>query len=220
VDPRGHEYYERIASELSTAVLADVMDSLDCRSQTMRRDIRPLHGGAQVVGRAATMLARASDRIPEEPYKIELALLDDLKPGEVVVCACQSDRRSGIWGELLSTRARAQGSRGAIIDGLSRDLRAIRAMEFPVFAAGASPADSRGRLDVTAIRLSVTAGDVLVHDGDLVVADEDGCVVVPQAIEAEVIARATQKVAAESTVRTLLRQGARIEQVFKEHGVL
>ena len=68
-------------------------------------------------------------------------------------------------------------------------------MRFPVFATGTSPADSKGRLDVTAIRVPVLVGGVVVRDGDLVVADIDGCVAVPQAIEAEVIVHALAKVA-------------------------
>ena len=107
-----------------------------------------------------------------------------------------------------------------MIDGLSRDLRAIRAMQFPVFAVGMCPADSLGRDEVTAIRVPVTIGDVLVHDGDLIVADDDGCLAVPQAVEEEAVARAMQKVTAENQVREILRQGASIQEVFKEYGVL
>jgi regulator of RNase E activity RraA len=214
------EYYDRIAGELYTAVLGDVMDSLGYRDQIMRPGIHPLYAEARVVGRAATMLAMETHRIPSEPYALELALLDDLQPGEVVVCGCQGAPRSGIWGELLSTQAHARGGRGAIIDGYCRDARAIRAMAFPVFAGGTSPADSLGRNDVTAIRVPVAVGGVLVHDGDLVFADDDGCVAVPQAIEDEVVTRALQKVAGENHVREILRRGASIQQVFKEHGIL
>jgi regulator of RNase E activity RraA len=220
VDPSSPEYYDWIAHELYTAVLGDVLDGLGYRNQIMRHDIRPLYTGATVVGRAATMLAAATDQLPREPYKLELALLDDLKAGEVVVCACQGERRSSIWGELLSTQARARGGRGVIIDGLSRDVRAIRAMQFPVFAVGMSPADSLGRIEVTAIRVPITVGDVVVRDGDLIVADDDGCLAVPRAVEDEVVARARQKVAAESDVREVLRRGASIQQVFKERGIL
>jgi 4-hydroxy-4-methyl-2-oxoglutarate aldolase len=93
-------------------------------------------------------------------------------------------------------------------------------MRFPVFAIGLIPADSRGRIEVVAIREPVEIGGVMVHDGDMVVADYDGCVVVPQDIEDEVISKALQKVAAENVVRDILRKGASIQNVFKEHGVL
>jgi regulator of RNase E activity RraA len=61
---------------------------------------------------------------------------------------------------------------------------------------------------------------VRVEDGDLVVGDVDGCLVVPRAIEQEVVDRALTKVEGENTVRDVLRAGASIRQVFREHGIL
>jgi regulator of RNase E activity RraA len=72
-----------------------------------------------------------------------MELLDDLRPGEVVVGAVQGERSAGMWGELLSTHARARGCRGTVLNGLSRDSRMIVDMKFPVFATGLSPADSK-----------------------------------------------------------------------------
>jgi 4-hydroxy-4-methyl-2-oxoglutarate aldolase len=220
LDKFSNEYYTLIEDKLYTAVLADIMDSVGYRSQIVRHDIRPLYPEAKVVGRAATMLTADVYHSPDEPYKLELALLDDLKAGEVIVCASRGSTRAALWGELLSTHTRARGGRGAIIDGLARDAMKMIQMRFPVFALGLIPADSRGRIDVVAIRVPVEIGGVLVRDGDLVVADFDGCVVVPQDIEEQVISRALQKVSAENLVRDILSKGASIQEVFKEHGVL
>ena len=107
-----HDYYNWIADNLYTAVVGDVLDSLGYRNQVMRYDIRPLYNDAKVVGRAATMQTVSTDRIPDEPYKLELALLDDLKPGEVVVCACQGQRASRGSGESCSARRHAPGKVG------------------------------------------------------------------------------------------------------------
>ena len=93
-------------------------------------------------------------------------------------------------------------------------------MKFPVFATGLSPADSKGRLEVIAIRGAIPVGGVSVADGDLVVADDDGCVVVPAAIETDVVAKAIEKVSGENTMRDILRKGASIRAVFKEYGIL
>ena len=87
-------------------------------------------------------------------------------------------------------------------------------------ALGLSPADSRGRLEVTAIRVPVEISGVQINDGDLIVADLDGCIAVPQAIEDEVFERALKKVSAENVVRDILSKGASIQQVFREYGVL
>lgn len=214
------EYYAYIQDKLYTAVLADILDSVGYRHQVMPHTLRPLYPSAKIAGRAATMITADIDEIPTEPYKLELRLLDDLKPGEVVVCSTQGSMRAALWGELLSTHTRAKGGRGALIDGLSRDAAQISAMQFPVFALGLLPADSRGRIEVTAIRQPVKIGDVLVQDGDLIVADLDGCVAVPQAVEDQVIEAAFKKAAAENVVRDLLSKGASIQQVFNDYGIL
>jgi 4-hydroxy-4-methyl-2-oxoglutarate aldolase len=214
------EYYAQIEATLYTAVLADILDNLGYRQQIMHYQLRPLYSEAKLVGRAATMATADVDKIPQQPYKLELALLDDLKPGEVVVCATHGSTRAALWGELLSTHARAKGGRGALIDGMTRDAARIIDMRFPVFALGMLPADSRGRLEVTAIRQPVHVGDVLVQDGDLIVADLDGCIAIPQSVEDRVIEAALGKATAENVVRDLLSKGASIQQVFDEYGVL
>src|SRR5260370_24272566 len=118
----------------------------------MRHDVRPLYPGAKVVGRAATRLAIQVTQLPSEPYKLLMDLLDSLRPGEVVVGAVQGEPGGALWGELLSTHTRARGGRGVVLDGLSRDRWGIVDMKFPLFATGPSPADSKGRLQVVAIR--------------------------------------------------------------------
>jgi regulator of RNase E activity RraA len=213
-------YLDRIAESLYSSVLSDVLDDAGHRHQVMRPEIRPLYTGAKVVGRAATMLAIEVGELPPQPYKLMMDLLDDLRPGEVVVGAVQGVSRAALWGELLSTHTRARGGRGAVIDGLSRDAWGIVDMKFPVFATGLSPADSKGRLDVVAIRSTIPVGGVAVADGDLVVADDDGCVVVPASVEEEVVARALEKVSGENVMRDILAKGASIRETFAEHGIL
>jgi len=213
-------YLDRIAESLYSSVLSDVLDDAGHRHQVMRPGIRPLYAGAKVVGRAATMLAIEVSELPPEPYKLLMELLDALQPGEVVVGAVQGESRAALWGELLSTHTRARGGRGVVLDGMSRDSWGIVEMKFPVLATGLSPADSKGRLEVVAIRSPIPVGGVSVADGDLVVADDDGCVVVPAAIEKEVVGRALEKVAGENTMRDILSKGASIREVFAEHGIL
>src|SRR6266446_840508 len=213
-------YLDRIADSLYSSVLADILDGLGHRNQVMRPEIRPLYLGARVAGRAATMLVVNATDLPAQPYRLLMELLDSMKAGEVAVAAVQGSARAAMWGELLSTHTRAHGGRGAVLDGLCRDSRPIAEMRFPVFATGCSPADSKGRLDVISIRGTIPVGGVTVADGDLVVADDDGCVVVPSAVEDEVVSQALVKVSGENTVREVLRQGASIRTVFQDHRVL
>jgi len=107
-----------------------------------------------------------------------------------------------------------------VLDGLSRDSWGIVDMKFPVFATGLSPADSKGRLEVITIRGTIPVAGVSVADGDLVFADGDGCVVVPAAVEEDVVGRALEKVSGEDKMREILAKGASIREVFKEYGIL
>ena len=214
------EYLDSLSEHLYSSVLADILDEAGHRQQVMRPEVGPLYPGAKVVGRAATMLAVEVSELPPHPYHLLMELLDSLRPGEVVVGAVQAQVRAALWGELLSTHTRAKGGRGVVLDGLSRDSWGIEEMKFPVFATGLSPADSKGRLEVVSIRGTIPVGGVSVADGDLVVADSDGCVVVPAAIEDEIVAKAMDKVSGEDTMREVLRKGASIREVFKEYGIL
>ncbi len=187
----------------------------------MRHDIRPLYEEATVVGRAATMLAAEVYELPAEPFKLELELLDSIEPGEVVVCTTQGSTRAAMWGELLSTHTRARGGRGAVIDGLTRDAWGIVDMRFPVFASGRTPADSKGRLDVIAIRVPIDVGGVLrARRRSRASVTSTAASPSRRTIEAEVIERALAKVEGENTVREVLREGASIRQVFKDYGIL
>ena len=220
MDKHSAEYYDGIQERLYTAVIADVMDELGYHRQVMSYEIRPLFDDAKIVGRAATMLAAEVYELPAEPFALVMQHLDELRPGEVVCCTQQGSTRAATWGELLSTHTRAMGGRGAVLDGLTRDSWGIIDIRFPVFARGLTPADSKGRVDVFAVRVPIEMGGVLVHDGDLVVADYDGVLAVPQAIEDEVIVKALEKVSGENVVREILAAGASIRQVFKDHGIL
>ncbi len=213
-------YLDRIAEHLYSSVLADILDDHGYRQQTLDHEVRPLYNGAKVAGRAATMLAVEVSKLPDNPYEQLMELLDGIVPGEVVVGAVQSRANAAIWGELLSTHTRAKGGRGVVLDGLSRDSWGIAEMKFPVFARGLSPADSKGRLEVIAIRGTIPVAGVSISNGDLLLADEDGVVVVPRDVEDEVIRLAFEKVAGEDVMRDILRKGANLRAVFKEHGIL
>jgi regulator of RNase E activity RraA len=205
---------------LSSAVLADVLDALGHRTSALPSDLRPLRPEWQVFGRAATLSAVPVAVEPAHPYAVELECIDALRPGDVLVATTHGDRGSALWGELLSTAARAHGAVGAVIDGMTRDVAKIVAMAFPVFAAGVCPLDSKGRLDGLAHGIPVRVGDCLVRPGDWVLGDVDGVVVAPAEVAAEAFRLALEKVTAENRVRAELARGRSVREVFAEYRVL
>jgi 4-hydroxy-4-methyl-2-oxoglutarate aldolase len=205
---------------LYTAVVSDSLDQLGARNQAMREYLRPLYSSCKVAGWARTISCSDLYHVPADPYKIEIEAVDSLLPGEVAVVGTQKSLRNAPWGELLSTASRARGARGAIVDGLVRDVQKIEELGFPVFASGIKPVDSMGRGCVTDYNVPVECGEVLVHPGDFVFADFDGVVVVPKAMVAEVIELASDKVRRENSSRAELMRGAYLRDVFEKYGVL
>ena len=107
-----------------------------------------------------------------------------------------------------------------LMDGLVRDIRAIRKMEFPVFHGGIGPLDSKGRGKIMALDVPIECAGVAVAHGDLVFGDADGVVVVPQAVEQQVLDLAFEKVKGERSTLQDLRRGDKLADVFARYGIL
>ena len=208
---------------LSAAILSDVMDSLGLQRRAMKPFVRPLDDGHVMVGRARTGLYMPAYalREGENPYEVEIALVDDLRPGEVVVLACNGPtERIAPWGELLSTASVARKAAGCVTDGLVRDVRQIREMNFPVFQGGIGPLDTKGRARMVDRDVRVECGGVSIDPGDIVFGDVDGVVVIPRSHEHAVLGKAMEKVTGENHTRDALRTGEPLASVFKRFGIL
>ena len=208
---------------LSAAILSDIVDSLGLVRRAMRPFVRPLDEAQVMVGRARTGLYMPAYalRDGENPYEIEIALVDDLQPQEVVVLACNGpSERIAPWGELLTTAAQVRGAAGCVTDGLVRDVRQIRAMGFPVFHGGIGPLDTKGRARMVDRDVRVECGGVSIDPGDLVFGDVDGVVVIPRSHEHAVMDLALEKVRGEDNTRDALLQGESLANVFKRLGIL
>ncbi|WP_035830915.1 RraA family protein [Kaistia adipata] len=208
---------------LYTAVLSDVMDEMGYPNQACRPFMRPLDETTSFVGRARTGLYSNAYSVleGENPYELEIRLIDDLKPGDVPVFACGGPtHRMAPWGELLTTAAMARGAVACVTDGLVRDVRHIRALKFPVFHGGIGPLDSKGRCRMIEMDRTIECGGVMISAGDTIFGDVDGVVVIPQAIADEVFRRALDKAARETHTRDELRAGRLLIEVYEKYGVL
>ncbi|MBI3666177.1 MAG: RraA family protein [Acidobacteria bacterium] len=218
--PEEIRLFEHLEKNLYTAVVSDSLDQLGFRHQTMREYLRPLQPSACFAGWARTLSCSDLYYIPEDPYDLEIEAVDSILPGEVVVVSTQQSKRNAPWGELLSTAARARQARGAIVDGLVRDVKKIEALGFPVFAAGIKPVDSMGRGIVTDYNLPIECGEAQVNPGDLIFADFDGVVVIPRQAVEETVRLATDKATKENHSRADLMKGAYLRDVYQKYGVL
>jgi regulator of RNase E activity RraA len=211
---------ETMRETLYSAVVCDALDAIGYTNQSPRAALRPFTGITRLVGRCKTTLWADMAHEDPRPYELELGAVDACRPDDVLIAAAGGSMRSGIWGELLSTAAHNSGCAGAIVHGAVRDVLKMTEMRFPVFALGTSPYDSLHRQRVIDLDVTVEINGVRLSPGDLVFADLDGIVVVPRAIEDEVIARASEKVSAENRTRDAIRAGMKAKAAYEKYGVL
>ena len=224
---RAHPEADPVVAEMRgdffCSMLSDVLDSLGHRQQAVGAHIRPLDESLVMVGRARTMLFADVYEPPapgENPYELEIRLLDDLKPGDIVVSACGATGRIAPWGGLTSTASKMRGAVGALTDGFVRDIKDVRELGFPVFAAGIAPLDSRGRGKVIEIDVPVECAGVRITPGDIVFGDADGCVAIPRTLEAEVLKLGREKRVGENRSHDALLAGRLLGDVYDEFGIL
>jgi regulator of RNase E activity RraA len=217
--------FQRIRTELYSAVLGDVMDAMGLTRQFLPPEIRALVPGTVIAGRAMTVqeadcavdLGAKSDA---KPFGLMFEALDDLKPGEIYICTGGTPNYA-LWGGLMSTRARKLGATGAVLDGYHRDTREILDMGFPVFSAGSYAQDQRVRGRVIDFRCDIQfRNGCRVSNGDLVVGDIDGVVIVPAQHEQAVLEAAFAKVRGENKVREMILAGQSTVEIFAKTGIM
>ncbi|HIE97958.1 MAG TPA: RraA family protein [Planctomycetes bacterium] len=211
---------QQIREHMYSAVICDALDSIGHTHQSPRSQFQQLTTQQMIVGRCRTTLWADMFHEDPEPYALELKSVDSCQPDDVLIAAAGGSMRSGIWGELLTTAVRNGGCVGAIIDGAVRDVAKIRAIDFPVVARSRCLYDSKDRQRVIDCDVPVEIDGVTFSPGDLVVADEDGVVVIPQAVEAQALQLAWEKVHAENEVRDAIRAGMKAVDAYEKYGVL
>lgn len=216
------ELFAFVRDHLFSAVIGDVLDTLDLLHQFLPPDIQPLSADMVLVGRAMPVVEELlpEDGAPIKPFGLMFRALDDLKPGEIYMCN-NPGVEFALWGELMSLRAGQLGAAGAIVDGYSRDTRGILKQGFPTFSRGRYAQDQRARGHVTDFRHPIRyRNGTTVSPGDLVFGDIDGVVVVPREVEREAIHMAIQKVFGENTVRTAIEGGLSTQDAFGRYDIM
>ena len=214
--------FDLMAEQLYVAVISDILDGMGFRDQVLQTGIVPAlpDAGRVLVGRAATVLIGPRYEVVEHPYTNQIAAIDALAPGDVLVSGVGGMTNIAVWGELFSTAAKARGARGFLTDGCHRDTRMVLDLGFPVYSRGARPVDMSGRGTVISVGRPIAVAGVLVRPGDVVFAEVDGIVILPRDVAEETVTRALEKVSKEDGAREDLRAGRLLSEVWTKYRVL
>jgi regulator of RNase E activity RraA len=197
-----------------TPAISDLMNRL----YTMETAIKNVtHETLRILGPACTVKVYPGDNLMVHKS------LDIAHPGDVIVVDASGSPMTAVLGDLVCTKARHRGLAGFVVDGLIRDLPAIRALgDFPVFARGVTPIGPLHR-GPGEINYPISAGRIVVHPGDVIVGDLNGVVVVPREIAEELLERLKTRAAAEADYTAAVARGdfsnAWVDGILEESGI-
>src|ERR1700680_1078284 len=178
-------------SRVSTATITTVLLKKGLRNVWMRgsRPLRP--GEPRLVGPAFTLRfvpAREDLATPESwssPISTRAAI-EAMPDGCMTVVDAMGVTDAGIFGDILCARMAKKGVAGLVTDGVVRDLAGVLGTGLPVWCQGTAAPASVAGLTFVAWQEPIGCGGVAVFPDDVIMVDDDGAVVIPQKLVADI----------------------------------
>lgn len=214
--------FERVADILrsvSTSTITTILLKKGLRNVWMR-EARPIRSGqARFVGRAFTLRfvpAREDLATPESwssPTSTRAAI-EEMPEGCITVVDAMGVSDAGIFGDILCARMRKRGVAALITDGVMRDMAGVLATGLPIWCRGAAAPPSVAGLTFVDWQRPISCGGVAVFPDDLIVADDDGAVVIPSALIADVVELAPEQERMEAWIMQEVDRGVPLPGLY------
>lgn len=150
--------------------------------------IKPLSDHFKIAGRVVTV------RLPDGENRAVLEAISIAKEGDIIVIDAKGNTNRAVAGDFVVSLAKGVGVQGFVVNGVIRDIAAIRELDFPVFSLGTTVA-AGNKHGGGKVNVPIAIGGVSVQPGDFIIGDVDGVIVVPQGEEEEIIRKAEAKLA-------------------------
>lgn len=181
------------------------------------QDVHPVAPkGRNMVGPAYTLryIPAREDLNPitvfENPEHPQRAAVERCPPGHVLIMDSRGDARAASGGDILVTRLMQRGVAGVVTDGGFRDSPGIGSLDIPAYHRRPSAPTNLILHQAIEINGPIGCGGVPVFPDDVVVGDDEGVVVIPAEIAAEVAAEAVDMTEFEDFVLERVQAGASI----------
>ena len=205
-------------SKCYTGVVHDVLRKMGYRDFTFPPRLRPILPAQSMAGPAFTILGKVDPTAdPHETLLAWTGLLSQCPEGHIWTCQ-PNDNTIAHMGELSAETLMDKGVRGAVADGMVRDVNFLLDMGFQTWCSGHTPRDIVGWWLPAAANVPIRIGEVDIEPGDYLVGDRDGLIRVPQNIVEEVIEKCEIDISTESEIRKEIKSGMDPQQAYLKHG--
>lgn len=220
------ELFTIMKTQLFSAVLGDVMDTMNLQHQFLSPKIQAVDTGMIIVGRAMPVkeadignTSITAKSLEDKDFGVMFEALDSLKENDVYICTGSSPAYA-LWGEMMSTRAKHLNASGAVLDGYHRDTTGVLKVGLPCFSYGAYAQDQGARGKVVDFNCPIEMNGVTINPGDIVFGDRDGVLIIPNAVEQEVVQLAYEKATTESKLKLAIQNGMSTVEAYTKFGVM
>jgi len=220
------ELFSIMKTTLFSAVIGDVMDTMDLQFQFLPPAIQPVEKDMIIAGRAMPVLEAdigkkiiSQKSLDDKAFGVMFEALDFLSLHDVYICSGSSFNYA-LWGEMMSTRAKHLKAAGAVLDGYHRDTHGVIKVGVPCFSHGAYAQDQGVRGKVVDYNCPIEIQGVKINPGDIIFGDLDGVVIIPQTVETEVVQLAYNKANTENKVKIAIENGMSTVEAFSRFGVM
>lgn len=204
---------------VSTATITTILLKQGLRNVWMRgpRPIRP--DQPRLIGRAFTMRfipAREDLATPESwsSPRSTRAAIEEMPAGCITVADAMGVADAGIFGDILCARIAKRGVTALITDGVVRDIAGVLGTGLAVWCAGAAAPPSVAGLTFVNWQDPIGCGGVAIFPNDIIVADNDGAVVIPATLAADVAAAGPEQEALEAWIMGEVETGASLPGLY------
>jgi regulator of RNase E activity RraA len=205
---------------VSTATIQTQLFARGLRN-TFLFGVRPLDpGAARFAAEAFTLRyipAREDLDVLEafrDPRHPQRHAVESAGPGQVLVMDCRGETRAAGAGHILATRLMRRGAAALVTDGSVRDSPAIARMGFPVFTSAVSATTNLVLHHAVDVQVPIGCAGVAVFPGDILVGDEEGVVVIPRSLAAEIAGPAAEQEELERFILGWVRDGAALPGTY------
>jgi len=204
-------------AQVSTATLASQLRKRGLNGLAMDC-LRTTKPGQRMIGFARTLryLPLREDLFERfgSGMNAQKQAVEQIRPGEVLVIDARQEPTAGTVGDILALRAQARGAAGIVTDGAIRDSARLAALDIPTYHAAVHPAVLGRRHVPWETGVTVACAGVTVQPGDLLVGDDDGVIVVPPGLAAQVLSDAREQELQEEFAAAQVAAGAAIDGLY------
>ncbi|MGK6314331.1 ribonuclease activity regulator RraA [Neorhizobium sp. DT-125] len=190
-------------------------------TNTFMKEVRPVAAGKrQMVGEAYTLrlvpyredLGNIFSR--DNRRDIQRVTVETMPEGHVLVIDSRGDAGAASCGEILVMRMMVRGVEGIVTDGGFRDSPSIGMLDIPTYQKMPAAPPIMVRHHPVEANCAIACGGLTVFPGDIVVGDQEGVVVIPRALAAEIADEAVKKEDVEEFIALCVLAGEPINDIY------